>query len=72
SCYPLAVPENNEPEVIHTVTATDKDIGANGIITYSVTSGNHGNKFFIDATTGKLTAKTLDRETQSKYLLTIT
>lgn len=71
SCYTLTVPENNEPEVIHTVTATDKDIGANGIITYSITSGNNGNKFSIDATTGKLTAKTLDRETQSRYDLTI-
>ncbi|KAM3963659.1 dachsous cadherin-related 1 [Aphomia sociella] len=72
SCYPLAVPENNEPEVIHTVVATDKDIGANGVITYSITSGNNGNKFSIDSTTGKLTAKTLDRETQAKYHLTIT
>ncbi|KAL0831595.1 hypothetical protein ABMA28_002378 [Loxostege sticticalis] len=72
SCYPLSVPENNEPEVIHTVAAMDKDIGANGVITYSITSGNNGNKFSIDSTTGKLTAKTLDRETQSKYHLTIT
>lgn len=72
SCYPLAVPENNEPEVIHTVAATDKDIGANGVITYSITSGNNGNKFSIDSTTGKLTARTLDRETQAKYHLTIT
>ncbi|KAJ0175823.1 hypothetical protein K1T71_008982 [Dendrolimus kikuchii] len=72
SCYPLTVPENNNPEVIHTVAATDKDEGANGVITYSITSGNNGNKFSIDSTTGKLTAKTLDRETQSRYLLTIT
>ncbi|CAH2108614.1 unnamed protein product [Euphydryas editha] len=71
SCYTLTVPENNEPEVIHTIAATDKDIGANGIITYSIISGNNGNKFSIDATTGKLTAKTLDRETQSRYDLTI-
>lgn len=71
SCYPLAVPENNEPEIIHTVTATDKDIGANGVITYSIISGNNGNKFSIDSTTGKLTAKTLDRETQARYELTI-
>ncbi|CAG9785812.1 unnamed protein product [Diatraea saccharalis] len=72
SCYPLSVPENNDAEVIHTVAAMDKDIGANGIITYSITSGNNGNKFFIDSTSGKLTAKSLDRETQSKYHLTIT
>ncbi|KAG6454631.1 hypothetical protein O3G_MSEX008785 [Manduca sexta] len=72
SCYPLAVPENNNPEVIHTVAATDKDIGANGVITYSITSGNNGNKFSIDPTTGQLTARTLDRETQARYHLTIT
>ncbi|XP_053612955.1 protein dachsous isoform X2 [Plodia interpunctella] len=72
SCYTLAVPENNDPEIIHTVAAMDKDIGANGVITYSITSGNNGNKFSIDSTTGKLTAKSLDRETQAKYHLTIT
>lgn len=72
SCYPLAVPENNEPGVIHTVAATDKDIGANGVITYSITSGNNGNKFSIDSTSGKLTARTLDRESQARYHLTIT
>ncbi|XP_050668610.1 protein dachsous isoform X2 [Leptidea sinapis] len=72
SCYPLSVPENNDQEVIHTVTATDKDIGANGVVTYGITSGNNGNKFSIDATSGHLTAKTLDRETQSRYELTIT
>ncbi|XP_041987836.1 protein dachsous [Aricia agestis] len=71
SCYTLTVPENNEPEIIHTVTAIDQDIGANGVITYSIISGNNGNKFSIDATTGKLTAKTLDRETQARYDLTI-
>lgn len=72
SCYPLAVPENNDPDVIHTVAATDKDIGANGVITYSIISGNNGNKFSIDPSSGQLTARTLDRETQSKYHLTIT
>lgn len=71
SCYTLTVPENNNAEIIHTVTATDKDIGANGMITYSIISGNIGNKFSIDSTTGKLTAKTLDRETQARYDLTI-
>ncbi|KOB78988.1 Cadherin [Operophtera brumata] len=72
SCYPLPVPENNEPKVIHTVAATDKDIGANGVITYSITSGNNGNKFSIDSTSGQLTARTLDRESQARYHLTIT
>lgn len=37
SCYPLAVPENNDLSVIHTVVATDLDEGPNGEITYSIT-----------------------------------
>lgn len=37
SCYPLAVPENSETAVIHTVVATDLDDGPNGQITYSIT-----------------------------------
>ncbi|KAG7305903.1 hypothetical protein JYU34_008455 [Plutella xylostella] len=72
SCYPLSVPENNDLGVIHTVTATDNDIGANALITYSIISGNNGNRFYIDPSSGQLSARTLDRETQSKYYLTIT
>ncbi|GBP84748.1 Protein dachsous [Eumeta japonica] len=72
SCYPLTVPENNEIEIIHTVTAIDKDIGANSLLSYSITSGNIGNKFSINVSSGQLTAKALDRETQSRYILTIT
>lgn len=37
SCYPLAVPENGEPSVIHTVIAKDEDSGQNGEIVYSIT-----------------------------------
>lgn len=37
SCYPLAVPENSETAVVHTVVATDLDDGANGEIAYSIT-----------------------------------
>lgn len=36
SCYPLAVPENSELSVIHTVVASDADEGLNGEITYSI------------------------------------
>lgn len=36
------------------------------------TGGNFGNKFSIDALTGELTAKPLDREMQARYLLQIT
>lgn len=36
SCYTLAVPENQEAPVIHTVAATDLDEGKNGEIFYSI------------------------------------
>lgn len=36
SCYPLAVPENSDLSVIHTVAASDADEGLNGEITYSI------------------------------------
>lgn len=36
SCYTLAVPENQETSVIHTVAATDLDEGKNGEISYSI------------------------------------
>lgn len=36
SCYTLAVPENQEASVIHTVAATDLDEGQNGEISYSI------------------------------------
>lgn len=72
SCYPIFIPENNEQSVIHTAVASDLDSGRNGKITYSITGGNVGNKFNIDVNTGEITAKPLDRETHSRYHLTIT
>ncbi|CAH0559984.1 unnamed protein product [Brassicogethes aeneus] len=72
SCYGLLVPENSETAVVHTVVAKDLDAGRNGEILYSITSGNIGNKFSIDAKSGDLTAKSLDRESHSRYYLTIT
>ncbi|XP_018787095.1 PREDICTED: protein dachsous isoform X1 [Bactrocera latifrons] len=71
ACYALSVPENNEFSVIHTVVATDLDEGANGEIFYSIVGGNIGNKFSIDMQTGELTARCLDREQHSRYLLQI-
>lgn len=71
-CYPLSVPENSETSVIHTVVATDADEGANAEILYSISSGNFGNKFSINSRTGEITARSLDRETQSRFVLQIT
>ncbi|KAJ8985393.1 hypothetical protein NQ317_007551 [Molorchus minor] len=72
SCYRLFVPENSDTAVIHTVVAKDLDIGFNGDISYSITSGNVGNKFSIDMKTGDLSARPLDRERHSRYYLSIT
>ncbi|KZC14672.1 Protein dachsous [Dufourea novaeangliae] len=71
SCYTLAVPENQETAVIHTIAATDLDEGKNGEIYYSIVGGNIGAKFILDPVTGMLSMSHLDRETVSKYALTI-
>ncbi|KAJ8922560.1 hypothetical protein NQ315_007590 [Exocentrus adspersus] len=72
SCYRLSVPENSETAVIHTMVAEDLDAGFNGEISYSITNGNVGNKFSIDARTGELSVRPLDRESHPRYYLTIT
>lgn len=72
SCYPIHVPENSDLSVIHKVVASDADSGPNGEITYSISSGNVGNKFSIDLHSGLLSARPLDREAHSKYVLLIT
>ncbi|XP_055386024.1 protein dachsous [Condylostylus longicornis] len=71
SCYPLSIPENSEAAVIHTIVATDMDDGVNSEILYSIVGGNLGNKFSIDAHTGELSARSLDREQNSRYVLQI-
>lgn len=45
TCYPLAVPENHEAAIIHTVVATDLDEGQNGDIVYTIT-GKKPSLFF--------------------------
>ncbi|EDW03443.1 GH10500 [Drosophila grimshawi] len=69
SCYGLSVPENSETAIIHTVVASDLDEGPNAEIVYSIIGGNLGNKFSIDARTGELSARSLDREQHSRYTL---
>lgn len=39
------------------VDATDNDVGDNGALTYTITSGNNSNHFMIDSGTGLLTLK---------------
>ncbi|XP_015176207.1 PREDICTED: protein dachsous [Polistes dominula] len=71
SCYTLAIPENGENSIIHTIAAMDADEGKNGELYYSIIGGNIGNKFNLDSTTGELSMINLDRETVPKYVLTI-
>lgn len=52
---------------------TDEDEGLNGDVFYSITAGNDEGKFDIDEATGQIVlARSLDRETISKYALTVT
>ncbi|XP_066594153.1 protein dachsous [Prorops nasuta] len=71
ACYTLAVPENQEASIVHTIAAEDADEGKNGEITYSIIGGNIESKFRLDPTTGVLSMSSLDRETVPKYILTI-
>ena len=58
---------------VKTVVATDSDVGANGDVTYAITSGNSDGKFRIDSVSGVVsTQDTLDREDTASYTLTIT
>uniref|UniRef100_A0A672QAW7 FAT atypical cadherin 1 n=1 Tax=Sinocyclocheilus grahami TaxID=75366 RepID=A0A672QAW7_SINGR len=54
------------------VTALDKDKGLNAEILYSIDSGNHGNSFNIDQSSGIVTvARELDHEYKDQYELVI-
>ncbi|MCG8504601.1 MAG: cadherin domain-containing protein [Sphingomonadales bacterium] len=54
------------------VDGEDPDTGPNGDLTYSILSGNDGNAFSINSSTGEITINTgLDYETQTSYTLTV-
>lgn len=55
-----------------TTTATDKDVGANGIVQYAIVGGNEGGQFSIDPLKGVIIVNgSLDFETTNFYNLTI-
>eukprot|EP00111_Clytia_hemisphaerica_P005933 TCONS_00017188-protein len=55
------------------IWATDKDIGSNGQVEYSITGGDPNSNFYISPEGGQLRVRTsLDVETKQKYNLTIT
>ena len=54
------------------VTASDEDSGTNGLVTYSIVSGNDKQSFKIDSTSGEIsTIKSLDHESAKKHLLSV-
>ncbi|KAI5702448.1 hypothetical protein M8J75_000237 [Diaphorina citri] len=54
------------------VVATDRDHGENGVVTYSITSGNIGNVFTMDPILGTIqTARPLDLSLMSEYMLLV-
>ena len=57
-----------------TVSAFDQDKGSgqNHRVSYSISSGNDGNAFSIDSSSGRLTVgRHIDRETHAAYNLII-
>jgi len=54
--------------IVGQITATDRDPGVNGIVSYYLTGGNDNSTFSIDSTLGVITiAKPLDYEQQRRY-----
>ena len=58
-------------EHIYKVVAVDADTGLNGELTYHITSGNEEEKFGIFPDGVLYVAKSLDREEQNFYILTV-
>lgn len=72
--YQVIVPEN-EPvgSTILTVSATDGDEGPNGMIRYSISSGNDHKQFVVNPVSGAVTIlQPLDYDTVHQYKLNIT
>ena len=63
----------NVGSIIAVLVATDRDDGANSSITYSITNGNEGMNFSIDAQTGQISLQSsLDFETAEEFVLEVT
>ncbi|XP_016110127.1 protocadherin Fat 4 [Sinocyclocheilus grahami] len=58
--------------VVWQVLARDEDLGSNGQISYSLSSGNEAGAFSLTSGGQLNLIRTLDRETQDKYTLIIT
>lgn len=71
--YNLSVTEDTSVgTTLLTVQAQDGDSGVQGLVSYSITSGNEDNIFLLDSNDGTLTLrKLLDHEEHSQYSLTV-
>ena len=58
--------------VVHTLEASDKDVGNNEKLTYAIIS-DHNGEFILNSNTGvlEISPRGLDRELHSSYNLTI-
>nr|AAR10443.1 cadherin protein [Homo sapiens] len=72
SSYDIEVLENQEPEVVYTVLASDMDAGNNRAVEYHIIDGNTDECFTINEMSGELsTTRALDREQISNFTLVI-
>jgi len=73
SIYETSVAENaGVGTFVIKVSATDKDVGTNGNLTYSIPEGIADGKFSVDPATGSVvTSGAIDREDKSFYVVTV-
>lgn len=71
--YEAAVPENGPAGTfVVKVSATDKDVGTNGNLTYTIPEGIADGMFSVDSMSGTVTTTgPLDRERKSSYVVTV-
>ena len=72
SHFTACLQENSGPNsLLASVTATDPDLGDNGLLRYSL-RGEDAGSFLIDGETGEVRTRwSLDREEQAEYLLEV-
>nr|KAG5687464.1 hypothetical protein BaRGS_030469 [Batillaria attramentaria] len=70
--YEITVPENTDQRNILTLNASDKDLGENGRVTFTLLNTSLAGVFVVDGTSGVIFLnKTLDRETVPYYTLLV-
>ncbi|KAK2541656.1 Dchs2 [Columba guinea] len=68
----IRIPENQQPSIVYITRAVDMDAGDNGALRYKIISGNVGEYFTLNNTSGKLlVTRSLDREDVSNFTLVI-